>query len=279
MPFTAHPNKAYWLDRVSLPALILAVAIAFTLTLTTAACGPSPSSSATPASQPSTAPANSIDAVYSIVPSDPEGAPLSPLFRDIPEHREAIDRLALALDSAVVTGASARIAVDHRGRHLTIRFRDSNTLTVRRVLQCEAQPEIARMAPAAAGCNGRYLPLADTWWVEERGTVKSPDLGLWWEDMPNFMVPIGSLSVPENIVAGEPFSLTVCCWANILQTSTMDLSLVARDNTEIPLGELPTEAGFTETQLTVPAHTPPGRYWLRVSSNGFSELVEVVTVQ
>ena len=204
---------------------------------------------------------------------------MSPLFGDIPEDRDAIERLALAIDSAVVTGGSPRLLVDERGRHLIVMLRDGESVIVRQILKCDAQPEIARMTPASAGCTGRYLPLADTWWVEGKGIVKSPDLGLWWEDMPSFMAPIGSISLAETIDAGQPFSLTTCCWANILQKPTMDLSLVSQDGDEIELGQLPTEQDFAEAQLTVPDHTPQGRYWLRVSSNGFSELVEVVQMQ
>lgn len=97
--------------------------------------------------------------------------------------------------------------------------------------------------------------------------------------MPGFMAPIGSISVSGALKAGEPFSLTTCCWARILQSPTMVLSLVAVDDTEIYLGEVPATADFTEAPLTVPAHTPEGHYWLRVSDNSFSELVELISVQ
>lgn len=135
------------------------------------------------------------------------------------------------------------------------------------------------MAPGAGSCNGRYVPLADTWWVEDKGLVNSPDLGLWWEDMPNFMAPIGLITLPDTLEAGQPFPLTTCCWPNILRTPTMDLSLVTRDGAEIALGRLSAGSEFSEFQLTVPDRTPEGRYWLRVSSNGFSELVDLVLVQ
>lgn len=256
---------------------LLPVIFILALTLSTVACKVGSPSSAASTSLPSDA--HSIDVVYSLVASVPGGGPLSPLFSGMPEDREAITRLALALDSAVLTGASARIAVDERGRYLAVRFREGTTLTVRRVLQCEAQPEIARMAPGAGSCNGRYIPLADTWWVEGMGIVNSPDIGLWWEDMPNFMAPIGALRLPDALVPGTPFSLSACCWANILQTPTMDLSLVARDGAEITLGRLPTGSEFSEFQLTVPERTPQGRYWLRISTNAFSELVDVVTIK
>ena len=270
---------AYRLGMTPHATLIVAVAIAFafSLALSTAACGPDSATITTHAPDLSTA--DSIDVVYSLMPSVHGGNPLSPLFGDIPENRDAIERLAFSIDSAVVTGGSARLLVDERGRHLIVMLRDGESVIVRQILKCDAQPEIARMTPASAGCIGRYLPLADTWWVEGRGIVKSPDLGLWWEDMPSFMAPIGSISLPETIDAGQPFSLTTCCWANILQTPTMALSLVSQDGNEIALGQLPTEQDFAEAQLTVPDHTPQGRYWLRVSSTGFSELVEVVQVQ
>ena len=257
------------MTRVSITATILALSLA----LAAVACSPD---STSPTPPPSTA--DSIESVHSIVPSHPEGAPLSPLFGDRPEDRTAIERLALAIDKAEVTGASGNIAVDQRGRQLSIRLRDDTSLIIRQVLRCEAQPEIARMAPTGS-CNGRYLPLPDTWWVQGAGIVKSPDLGLWWKDMPDFMVPIGIINIPETIEAGKPFSPTTCCWKSILQTPTMTLSLVAQDDTETQLGELPTPSAFTESQLTVPTHTPEGRYWLRVSANAFSEFVEVVEVQ
>ena len=257
--------------------VVLAIAFAFSIALSAAACGPDSGTITTPTPDLSTA--DSIDIVYSLMPSVREGDRLSPLFGDIPEDRDAIERLALAIDSAVVTGGSPRLLVDERGRHLIVMLREGESVIVRQILKCDAQPEIARMTPASAGCTGRYLPLADTWWVEGRGIVKSPDLGLWWEDMPSFMAPIGSISLPETIDAGQPFSLTICCWANILQTPTMDLSLVSQDGNEIALGQLPTERDSAEAQFTVPDHTPQDRYWLRVSTNGFSELVEVVQVQ
>ena len=259
------------------PFIVVAIAFAFSLALSAAACGPDSDPIITPTPDLSTA--DSIEVVYSLMPSVRGGDPLSPLFGDIPEDRDAIERLALAIDSAVVTGGSPRLLVDERGRHLIVTLRGGESVSVRQILKCDAQPEIARMTPASAGCTGRYLPLADTWWVKGRGIVKSPDLGLWWEDMPSFMAPIGSMSLPETIVVGQPFSLTTCCWANILQTPTMDLSLVSQDGNEIALGQLPTDQDFTEAQFTVPDHTPQGRYWLRVSSIGFSELVEVVQVQ
>ena len=276
MPIHILHISAYRLGGIA-PLALLPVIFIFALTLSTVACKAESTSHTTPTSLTSTA--DSIDVVYSLVPSIRGGSPLSPLFGDMPEDREAINRLALALDSVVPTGASARIAVDERGRYLTIRFREGNTLTVRRVLQCQAQPEIARMAPGAGSCNGRYVPLADTWWVEDKGLVNSPDLGLWWEDMPNFMAPIGLITLPDTLEAGQPFPLTTCCWPNILRTPTMDLSLVTRDGAEIALGRLSAGSEFSEFQLTVPDRTPEGRYWLRVSSNGFSELVDLVLVQ
>ena len=273
------PIGAYRIGTIprATPFIVVAIAFAFSIALSAAACSPDSGSTTTPTPDLSTA--DSIEVVYSLMPSVRGGDPLSPLFGDIPEDRDAIERLALAIDSAVVTGGSARLLVDERGRHLIVMLRGGESVIVRQILKCDAQPEIARMTPASAGCTGRYLPLADTWWVEGRGIVKSPGLGLWWEDMPSFMAPIGSISLPETIDAGQPFSLTTCCWAFILQTPTMDLSLVSQDGNEIALGQLPTEQDFAEAQLTVPDHTPQDRYWLRVSTNGFSELVEVIQVQ
>ena len=263
--------------RVAITFIVICLAIS----LAVISCCPestSPTPPTTPSQPSQPSPADSIESVHSTVPSHPEGAPLTPLFGDRPVHRLAINRLALAIDKAEVTGASGNIAVDQRGRQLSIRLRDDTSLIIRQVLRCEAKPEIARMAPTGS-CNGRYLPLPDTWWVQGAGIVKSPDLGLWWKDMPDFMVPIGIINLPDTLHPGESFSLTICCWKSILQTPTMTLSLVAQDDTETQLGELPTASGFTESRLTVPESTSPGRYWLRVSTNGFSELVELVNVR
>ncbi len=111
--------------------------------------------------------------------------------------------------------------------------------------------------------------------------VKSSDLGSWWEDMTSFMVPIGGIIAPESIKPGDTFPVTGYDWADQIETPTMELSLVPADGHEIELADFPIEAGwgYFEEQVVVPDETPRGRYWLRVSGGGFSELVDVVQVE
>ena len=50
-------------------------------------------------------------------------------------------------------------------------------------------------------------------------------------------------------------------------------SLVSVDGLETELGEVPVSSDYFQGQGIVPDGTPGGRYWLRVASPGFSELV------
>ena len=63
-----------------------------------------------------------------------------------------------------------------------------------------------------------------------------------------------------------------------MDAAAMNLSLVSLDGAEIQLGAYPVPDTF-QGQLTVPDQTPSGRYWLRVSGGGFSELVKIVHVE
>ena len=115
-------------------------------------------------------------------------------------------------------------------------------------------------------CRGKFALLSDIWWVDGKGMVESSDLGLWWEDMPEFMVPIGNVQAPKTINAGEPFTLKLCCWDDFFQADRMNLSLVSADGFEVDLGEVPglCDDVFKQWQGIVPEQTPSGRYWWRV---------------
>ena len=130
-------------------------------------------------------------------------------------------------------------------------------------------------------CRGEHKPLTDIWWVEGTGMIESSDLGLWWEDMPTVMAPIGSVNIPGTINVGRSFPVSGCCWADIVQAPSITLSLVSVDRLEIELIEIPIEAGTGDfrRQVKIPEKTPNGRYWLYVSGGSFSEFVNVVQVE
>ena len=240
--------------------------------LALAACATS-TPSATP-SLSSTQP--SIDAVYSTIASLPFGNPLSPLFGGWPEDRAAIARLVSALEAAVPMTPTEHLTANNRGRYLKIHYRDGTRLKVRRVSWCDEWS--GRDEFVGGVCRGEHKILNDIWWIEGTGMVKSSELGLWWEDMTTFMVSIGSISTPETIKAGESFPISGYGWADIVQAPTMNLSLESADGLNIELGEITvvTDSGYFEGQVMVPDDTPSGRYWLRVSSRSFSNLVDLV---
>ena len=93
------------------------------------------------------------------------------------------------------------------------------------------------------------------------------------------MVSIGTVNSPERIKKGESFGVSVCCWANVVQAPTIRLSLVSADGLETKLAEIPVSSTYFQDELMVPGQTSRGRYWLRVTSGGFSELVDVVQVE
>ena len=200
-------------------------------------------------------------------------APLSPLFGDWPEHSAVIARLALALDTATPITPTEHLSANERGRYLRIHVRDGTELAVRRVSWCEQRSGMV--------CRGEFALLSDIWWVDGKGMVESSDMGLWWEDMPEFMVPIGNLQAPKKIKAGEPFTLKLCCWGDFVQVDRMNLSLVSADGFGIDLGEVPgfSDDRFEQWRGIVPEQTPSGRYWWRVSGDSFSELVDVVLLE
>ena len=242
---------------------------------------PPPTSSATSVANTTPSPqassGDSIEAVYSTVASIRGGSPLSPLFGDWPEDRAAIDRLALALDTAVPITPTEHLEANDRGRYLRIRYRDGTELMVRGVARCE--PRSDAKDSVGASCRGRWVHLSDTWWVEGTGMVKSAELGLWWEDMTTFMVSIGTVNSPERIKKGESFGVSVCCWGNVVQAPTMTLSLVSADGPETKLAEIPVSSTYFQEDVVVPGQTPRGRYWLRVTSGDFSELVDIIQVE
>ena len=202
---------------------------------------------------------------------------MSPLFGDWPEDRAAIDRLTLALDTAVPITPTEHLQANDRGRYLRIRYRDGTELVVRQVARCEPLSDAKDSGGAA--CRGKWVHLGDTWWMEGTGMVKSPELGLWWEDMTTFMVSIGAVNTPERIKKGESFGISVRSWGNVVQAPTMKLSLVSADGLETKLAEIPVSSTYFQDELMVPGQTPRGRYWLRVTSGDFSELVDVVQVE
>ena len=179
---------------------------------------------------------------------------MSPLFGDWPEDRAAIDRLALALDTAVPITPTEHLEAYDRGRYLRIRYRDGTELMVRGVARCE--PRSDAKDSVGASCRGRWVHLSDTWWVEGTGMVKSAELGLWWEDMTTFMVSIGTVNSPERIKKGESFGVSVCCWGNVVQAPTITLSLVSADGPETKLAEIPVSSTYFQEDVVVPGQTP-----------------------
>lgn len=219
----------------------------------------------------------SIEAVFSQVASDPSGDPLRPLFGHLPKDREPIASLARALESATPIAPDERLQSNVRGRYLSVRYGDGTKVQIRQVFRCVPRSEDDVGDPPNGSCKGEWVREGDTWWVEGRGMVKSSVLSRWWEEMPEFMVRIGVLSLPEVVGAGEPFTMTLHSWDGVIGGDSINLGLESLDGIEIGLGTFPTSDTF-HGKLTVPAQTPEGRYWLRVSGGNFSELVEVVYV-
>ena len=247
------------------------------------ACNPQdpiPTTTPTPVTQTS-----AIEAVYSRVASIIGGRPLSPLFGDWPEDSAVVARLALALESAAPISLTEHLEANDRGRYLKVRWRDGPETIVRQVSRCGSWSDADAKGSGYGRCRGKWVRQSDTWWVEGMGIVESPNLGLWWEDMPRYMFPIGNMRAPKTIKAGEPFTIRLCCWDDFVQADAMNLSLVSADGFEIGLGEVPvlTDMQVPEVdyqwQGIVPEQTPGGRYWWRVSSDGFSELVDVVLLE
>ena len=237
--------------------------------------GLSPSPPSTSASQDSTR--DSIDVLYSMV-TLPFPNPLSPLFGDWPEDRPAIDRLAYALENAVSIAPNEHLRANDRGRHLVIRYGDGTRISVRKVSWCEQWTGGKEFV--GGFCNGEHRHLNETWWVEGTGMVTSTDLGLWWEEMPTSMVPIGLIRMPEAVKVGESFSLSGCCWADIVPAASISLSLRSTDRHEVRLVDILVEDDTRpfRREVTVPDGTPSGRYWLSLSSGSYFQLVDLVQV-
>ena len=236
-----------------------------------------PLQTATPTISPVPGAGPSIESVYSLVASAPGGRPLRPLFDHLPKDREPISSLARALRTAVPIAPDKLLRANDRGRYLYIRYRDGSGLTVSQVSRCEPKSNGDAGEPDTGRCDGRWGGDNDVWWVEGTGMVRSPGLSRWWEEMPELMVHIGILSLPEIIEVDEPFTITLYDWHHVIDGDSINLGLVSLDGTEIGLGTFPASDTF-QGKLTVPDQTPDGRHWLRVSGGAFSELVDVVHV-
>lgn len=218
-----------------------------------------------------------IESVYSYVASIPGGSPLRPLFEHLPKDREPISSLARALEAAVPIEPDDRLHANERGRYLSVSYGDGTKVEIRQVSRCVPKSEDDVGEPVTILCKGEWVREEDTWWVEGVGMVRSAGLSQWWDEMPQFMVRIGILGLPEAVEAGEPFTMTLYSWDGVIGGDSINLGLVSLDGTEIGLGTFPASDTF-QGQLTVPGQTPSGRYWLRVSGGKFSELVRAVTV-
>ena len=236
-----------------------------------------PLQTATPTTSPVTVTLPPIEAVFSWVASVPSGFLLRPLFEHLPKDREPIARLTRALETAVPIASDELLWANDRGRHLGVRNRDGTKLTIRQVSRCEPSPTGDVGEPATGWCEGEWVLPMDIWWVEGVGMVKSSDLSQWWDEMLEFMVPIGNASIPTAIEAGKPFTITLYSWGDVVDGDSINLSLESLDGLEIDLGAFPVSGTF-QGQVTVPDETQGGRYWLRVSGGGFSELVNIVYV-
>ena len=237
-----------------------------------------PLQTATPTPPPVLATQPPIEAVFSLVPSLPSGDPLRPLFGHLPKDREPIARLARALDAATPIAPDEHLGANVRGRYLDVRYRDGTKMAIRQVARCEPWTDADAKESAYVGCKGKWVRQNDTWWVEGAGMVKSAHLAQWWEEMTGFMVPIGSVGIPKTIKPGEPFTITLFSWDDVIDGDSANLSLLSFDGAEIGLGEFPVSDTF-QGQETVPDQTPGGRYWLRVSGGSFSELVKIVHIE
>ena len=219
----------------------------------------------------------SIEAVYSRVASIPGGDPLRPLYDHLPEDSPVIARLGRAINGAIPIAPAEQLSSNDRGRYLSVRYSGGTKLAIRQVSRCKPWSDADAKESVGSRCLGRWVPTNDTWWVEGMGMVESSDLSRWWQDMAEFMAPMGSIGIPKTITAGEPFKVTLWSWNDVVNGDSLNLSLVSLDGPEIELGVFPASDVF-QGEVTIPAQTPSGRYWLRAAGGGFSELVEVVEV-
>ena len=175
-----------------------------------------PLQTATPTTSPVLATQPSIEAVFSLVPSLPSGDPLRPLFEHLPADRAVVDRLARALETVIPIAPDEHLSANVRGRYLDVRYRDGTKMAIRQVARCEPWTDADAKESAYVGCKGKWVRQTDTWWVEGTGMVKSTHLAQWWEEMTEFMVPIGSIGIPKTIEAGEPFKVTLFSWDGVI---------------------------------------------------------------
>ena len=230
----------------------------------------------TPPSSPSTQPP--IEAVFSWVASRSSGDPLRPLFEHLAADRAVLARLARALETAIPIAPDEHLSANDRGRYLDVRYRDGMKIAIMEVARCEPWTDADAKESVGGRCKGKWVRQNDTWWVEGAGMVKSAHLAQWWEEMTGFMVPIGSVGIPKTIEAGESFKITLFSWDDVIDGDSANLSLLSLDGAGIQLGGYPVSDLF-QGQGTVPGETPSGRYWLRVSGGGFSELVTIVHIE
>ena len=220
----------------------------------------------------------SIEAVYSRVASMPGGEPLRPLYEHLPADSPVIARLARAIDAAIPIAPAEHLLANDRGRYLSVRYSDGTKSAIRQVVRCEPWSDADAKKSVGGRCLGRWVRANDTWWVEDIGIVESLDLSRWWQDMTEFMVPIGSISIPKTIKTGEPFKITLWSWDDVVNGDSVNLTLISLDGPEVRLGAFPAVDLF-QGEVTVPTQTPSGRYWLRAAGGGFSELVEIVHIE
>ena len=227
-------------------------------------------------SDPSTEPA--IEAVYSWVASIIGGRPLRPLFQHLPQDRPVIDRLALAIDSAIPVRTDEHLWSNDRGRYLSLLSSDGTKLRVRQVSRCEPWSDADAKKSFGDGCQGRWVRQGDKWWIEDKGIVTSPDVGRWWEEMDEYMMQVATVGIPKKIKVGEIFKVTLGDWSKVVDGDSVTLSMEQVDGSETRLGINPA-SGIFQGHRRLPAETPVGRYWLRVTGGDFSDLVEIVDVE
>ena len=94
--------------------------------------------------------------------------------------------------------------------------------------------------------------MRDTWWVEDRGSVKLSDPGLWLENMTETVVPIGHVGTPKTISAGEPFPITVYFWDDVIDAAYMSISLIPEGSAKLRVPPvIPAKAGIHSPATTV----------------------------
>ena len=226
---------------------------------------------------PDSEPGRDIEAIYSHIPSK-IGAVFRPLFGHVPADRTVIERLAQALDTAVPIAHTEQLKDNYRGRDLRIHYREGKELTIRQVSRCEINPGTDPKESVGGRCKGLWVRQDDAWWIEGKGMVTSQELNRWWEELNEFMIPIGSVGIPKTINAAEPVQITLMNWDDIVDGDIVVLSLEPLNGPEIGVAAFPV-SGFFQGKANIPADTPSGGYWLRVSGGDFSELVAIVSVE